>query len=221
MGGSSKVADDKWHCGRRNFLLYLSTLAWLSVDIAGARAQDPLPSWNDGAAKQGILAFVRVTTDRSSPNFVPPEQRFATFDQDRTLWVEHPLYTQVVFALDRVVALAPRHPEWKQREPFRSVLAGDRAAMAKFTSSPSWRKSSRSTSRTGRSRCGDRWATFGPPRCRILFGLRTQHSLRPWVVQKDFLSRRASPCPQRPLPVTVPLDARRCDSSTGVSPSGR
>ena len=96
-------------------------------------ADDPLPSWNDGPAKQAILDFVEATTDRGEPDFVPPEDRIATFDQDGTLWVEHPLYTQAMFALDRVHALAPKHPEWKTKEPFKAVLAGDRAAMAKFT----------------------------------------------------------------------------------------
>ncbi|MGP0065820.1 MAG: HAD family hydrolase [Isosphaeraceae bacterium] len=94
---------------------------------------DPLPSWNDGPAKKAILEFVRATTDRSSPNYVPPGQRIATFDQDGTLWVEHPIYTQVMFAFDRVKALAARHPEWKDQEPFKAILSGDRAAMAKFT----------------------------------------------------------------------------------------
>ena len=74
---------------------------------------DPLPSWNDGPTKQAIVEFVRVTTDQGSPKFVPPEARIATFDNDGTLWVEQPIYTQVVFAIDRVVALAPKHPEWK------------------------------------------------------------------------------------------------------------
>ncbi len=98
-----------------------------------ACAQDALPSWNDGPAKQAIVNFVKTTTDSSSPNFVPPAQRVATFDQDGTTWVEHPMYTQVVFALDRVVALAPEHPAWKTTQPFAAVLANDKAAMAKFT----------------------------------------------------------------------------------------
>ena len=71
-------------------------------------------SWNDGPAKQAIVDFVRATTDKASPHFVPPEDRIATFDQDGTLWVEHPLYAQAMFALDRVHALAPKHPEWKK-----------------------------------------------------------------------------------------------------------
>ena len=99
-----------------------------------ARAQtDPLPSWNDGPAKQAIVDFVRATTDKAGPKFVPPEARIATFDNDGTLWVEQPIYTQVTFAIDRVVALAPTHPEWKAQEPFKTILSRDRAAMAKFT----------------------------------------------------------------------------------------
>ena len=93
---------------------------------------DPLPSWNNGPAKQAIHDFVRVATDKSNPHYLPPEQRIATFDQDGTLWVEQPLYTQALFAFDRVKALAPRHPEWKTHEPFQAILSGDRAAMAKF-----------------------------------------------------------------------------------------
>ena len=99
-----------------------------------ARAQrDPLPSWNDGPAKQAILTLVKDTTDRHSSKYVEPGDRIATFDQDGTLWTEHPLYTQAMFALDRVGKLASQHPEWKQKQPFAAVLAGDHAAMAKFT----------------------------------------------------------------------------------------
>ena len=100
---------------------------------ANTQAQDPLPSWNEGPAKQAILAFVKDTTEKSSPKYVEPSDRIATFDQDGTLWTEHPLYGQAMFALDRVSKLAPQHPEWKQKEPFKSVLAQDHAAMAKFT----------------------------------------------------------------------------------------
>ena len=96
-------------------------------------ADDPLPSWNDGPAKQAILKLVEVVTTEGSADYVAPEDRIATFDQDGTLWVEHPIYTQVVFALDRVVALAPEHPEWKTTEPFKTVLSGDKAAMAKLS----------------------------------------------------------------------------------------
>ena len=113
----------------------LGFLGWLLFAVVEAQVQnqDPLPSWNDGAAKQAIIKFVRDTTTPSSPNFVPPEQRIAAFDQDGTMWVEHPLYTQLVFALDRVAALAPKHPEWKTTQPFQTVLSGDKAAIAKLT----------------------------------------------------------------------------------------
>ena len=113
-----------------------STLAVaLMLFAAPVRAQqaDPLPSWNDGPAKQAILDLVGATTEPGSPDFVAPEDRLATFDQDGTLWVEHPIYSQVVFALDRVVALAPEHPEWKEKEPFKTVLSGDREAIGKLS----------------------------------------------------------------------------------------
>jgi phosphoglycolate phosphatase-like HAD superfamily hydrolase len=90
-----------------------------------ARAQDPLPSWNDGPAKQAIVKFVHDTTDKTSPKFVPGDQRIATFDNDGTLWAEQPMYFQLIFALDRVKTLAPKHPGWKTKEPFASLLKGD------------------------------------------------------------------------------------------------
>ena len=90
---------------------------------------DPLPSWNEGPAKQAIIEFVRTVTDKSSPNYVPPEQRIATFDNDGTLWSEQPMYFQGFFALDRVKALAPQHPEWKDRQPFKAILENDTKAL--------------------------------------------------------------------------------------------
>src|SRR5205814_9716407 len=83
------------------------------------------PSWNDCRTKQSILDFVAAVTRQGSPNFVPPSERIATFDNDGTLWVEHPMYTQLAFALDRVVALASEHPEWKDKQPFKAVLDRD------------------------------------------------------------------------------------------------
>ena len=121
---------------RRFMLGVLAALPTLPALFATATAQAqtaPLASWNDGPAKQAILDFVKATTDRASPNFVPPEDRIATFDQDGTLWVEHPLYAQALFALDRVHEMAPQHPEWKSHEPFKAVLANDMAAMAHFS----------------------------------------------------------------------------------------
>jgi phosphoglycolate phosphatase-like HAD superfamily hydrolase len=94
---------------------------------------DPLPSWNDGAAKQAIVEFVSQTTQASSPAFVPSERRVATFDQDGTLWVEQPMYAQVMFALDRVKDVVRAKPALANEEPFRAVVAGDREAMSKFT----------------------------------------------------------------------------------------
>ena len=98
-----------------------------------APAADSLPSWNDGAAKQAIVDFVKATTDKSSPDFVPPEERIATFDQDGTLWVEHPMYSQVMYCLERVPALVKAKPELANVEPFKTVMSGDREAMAKLT----------------------------------------------------------------------------------------
>ena len=94
---------------------------------------DPLPSWNDGPAQKAIHAFVKETTEKSSRNYVEPKDRIATFDQDGTLWTEHPLYTQAMFALERIGQLAPQHPEWKETQPFKAVLEQDREAMGKFS----------------------------------------------------------------------------------------
>jgi len=107
-------------------------LATLALALS-AQAADPLLSWNNGPAKQAIIEFVRETTDKANPKYVRPEDRIATFDQDGTTWVSHPIYTQAMFALDRVGVLARQHPEWKNQEPFKAVIAGDREAMAKFT----------------------------------------------------------------------------------------
>jgi len=97
--------------------------------LASAQAA-PLPSWNEGVRKQAILDFVETTTREGAAGFVPKAERIAVFDNDGTLWVEHPMYTQLAFALDRVKALAPVHPEWKTKPPFSAVLAGDMKALA-------------------------------------------------------------------------------------------
>ncbi len=120
---------------RRNFLGKLVIIALLGscsnlLLTAWVQAQDPLPSWNEGPAKKAIVALVRATTDKASPKFVPPEKRFAAFDQDGTLWVEQPMYTQVKFCLDRVPAVVQAKPELAQVEPFKTVLSGNREAMA-------------------------------------------------------------------------------------------
>ena len=94
-------------------------------------ADDPLASWNEGKAKQSIVEFVTKVTTDGSPDFVAPAERIAVFDNDGTLWAEQPMYFQLLFAIDRVKALAPQHPEWKDREPFASILRGDtKAALA-------------------------------------------------------------------------------------------
>lgn len=110
-------------------------LTLLLVSFAGgfARAdtKDPLPSWNAGKAKQSIMAFVERVTNSSSPDFVPVPERIATFDNDGNLWAEQPMYFQLFFAIDRVKALAPQHPQWTTQEPFASLLKGDvQAALA-------------------------------------------------------------------------------------------
>ena len=110
-----------------------AALASLTPALGQEKAPDPLPSWNEGPAKQAIVEFVRATTDKASPKFVPPEERIATFDQDGTLWVEHPMYTQVMFCLDRVPAVVKAKPELAKVEPFKTVLSGNREAMAKLS----------------------------------------------------------------------------------------
>jgi phosphoglycolate phosphatase-like HAD superfamily hydrolase len=105
----------------------------LGCIATSVRAQDPLPSWNDGAAKNAIIEFVQATTTEGSPKFVPPEERIATFDQDGTLWVEHPMYTQVMYCFDRVGELAKAKPGLKKIEPFQTVLSGNREAIAKLS----------------------------------------------------------------------------------------
>jgi phosphoglycolate phosphatase-like HAD superfamily hydrolase len=105
----------------------------LLLTPATAQSGAPLPSWNEGPAKQAILDFVRATTDGASSKFVPPEDRVATFDQDGTLWVEQPIYTQVLYCLDRVPTVVAQKPEFKNREPFKTVLSGNREAIAKLS----------------------------------------------------------------------------------------
>ena len=118
-------------------MLVALAILFFSLVPTSALAEAPtsgtaLPSWNDGPAKQAIVNFVKATTDQSSPDFVPPEARIATFDQDGTLWVEHPMYTQVEYCLERVPALVRAKPELANVEPFKTVMSGDREAMAKL-----------------------------------------------------------------------------------------
>ncbi len=99
-------------------------LTLLSIS-AFAVSKDPLPSWNEGATKQSILTFVEKVKQKNTKDFVPTNERIAVFDNDGTLWVEHPMYVQLAFALDRVKTLAPNHPEWKEQQPFKAVLEND------------------------------------------------------------------------------------------------
>ena len=96
-------------------ILGAALVSALAFTATFARAQDPLPSWNDGKAKRSIINFVEKVTNEGSPDFVPVAERIATFDNDGTLWSEQPMPVQLYFALDRVKALAPQHPEWKTR----------------------------------------------------------------------------------------------------------
>jgi phosphoglycolate phosphatase-like HAD superfamily hydrolase len=127
---------------RRMLLSTLVLLPALSGTLLPASAQtqvtqggltDLLPSWNEGSAKQAISDFVRWTTDVSSPSYVFPEDRIAVFDQDGTLWVEHPMYTQVIYCLERVPTVVAERPGLKNVEPFKTVLSGDHEAMAKLS----------------------------------------------------------------------------------------
>lgn len=101
------------------------SLAISLASLTTTQAQDPLPSWNDIAPKKAVVAFVEKVTKEGSPDFVPVAERIATFDNDGTLWCEKPLPVQLFFILDRVKELAPQHPEWKEKEPFASLLKGD------------------------------------------------------------------------------------------------
>jgi len=117
------------------WLLAILLLALLPLTAACDRTptaadQDPLPSWNDTPAKQEIIAFVQKVTTPGGTDFVPPAERIATFDNDGTLWSEQPLYVQLMFAMDRIKALAPEHPEWRTTQPFEAVLANDMKALA-------------------------------------------------------------------------------------------
>jgi phosphoglycolate phosphatase-like HAD superfamily hydrolase len=103
---------------------------WLLFAVNAWAADDPLPSWNDGAAKSAIIKVVVETTRSGSASFVAPAERIATFDNDGTLWAEQPMYFQALFAFDRIRALAPQHPEWKDTEPYKSVIAGDMKGLA-------------------------------------------------------------------------------------------
>ena len=126
------MSSTSFRYARSLFLAW--TLCAALLTGVGARAQtDPLPSWHDGPAKKTIVDFVQATTTQGSPKFVPPAERIATFDQDGTLWVEHPLYSQLMYCIDRVPAVVKAKPALAKTEPFKTVMSGDREAMAKLS----------------------------------------------------------------------------------------
>ncbi len=111
--------------------LIVTSIIGALVFVSGTSAKDdPLPSWNDGATKDAIVTFVEKVTDEGGDDYVPPDERIATFDNDGTLWIEQPAYVQLIFALDRVKQLAPKHPEWKDTQPFKAALEGDMKTLA-------------------------------------------------------------------------------------------
>lgn len=113
------------------FRAAVALVALLLVVPASAQESDPLPSWNDGPTKEAIVAFVEKVTDEGGADYVPPADRIATFDNDGNLWAEKPVYFQLLFAIDRVKALAPEHPEWKDKQPFKAAIEGDMETLAK------------------------------------------------------------------------------------------
>jgi phosphoglycolate phosphatase-like HAD superfamily hydrolase len=110
---------------RKQNYIAIALLATMALTTTITRAAGPLPSWNEGKAKQSIITFVEKVTKPGSPDFVPVPERIAVFDNDGTLWAEQPMYFQALFVFDRIKALSPQHPEWKDKEPFASVLKGD------------------------------------------------------------------------------------------------
>ncbi len=117
------------HPGLSQRVVIAALLATLAAAPA-VSAGDPLPSWNEGSSKARIVAFVKAVTDKSGKEYVPPSERIAVFDNDGTLWTEQPAYFQLFFALDRVKAMAPQHPEWKTTQPFKAALEGDMKTLA-------------------------------------------------------------------------------------------
>ncbi len=111
-------------------LLAAAIVGIAALTAPRAQAADPLPSWNDTATKHAIITFVEKVTTSDSPDFVPSPDRIATFDNDGTLWTEHPMYTQMAFAIDRIKMLAPQHPDWQSKQPFKAVLDNDLPALA-------------------------------------------------------------------------------------------
>jgi phosphoglycolate phosphatase-like HAD superfamily hydrolase len=125
------MTTETYQFSRRGALALLFAVSFYDLSIQNSWAQtDPLPSWNDGPARKSITDFVTKVTTQGGADFVPPAERIAVFDNDGTLWCEQPIYFQAAFALDRVKAMAPNHPEWKQQQPFKAFLSGDRKALA-------------------------------------------------------------------------------------------
>lgn len=111
------------------FIFSIALLSFQSV----LASDDPLPSWNEGTAKKEILSFVHDTTDQGNPNFIPKSERIASFDQDGTLWVEQPLYTQLFFIIERAQALVKSHPEWKTEAPYQAIVSEAEEPLSKMT----------------------------------------------------------------------------------------
>jgi hypothetical protein len=128
------VIDDGQEASMRTRQLPIGKLLAVSLVLiflqAASAADDPLPSWNDGPARRAIVDFVTRVTTPGGQDFVPEDERIATFDNDGTLWTEQPMYVQMAFVLDRVKTLAPQHPEWREKQPFKAVLDGDMKALA-------------------------------------------------------------------------------------------
>ncbi len=126
-GRGGEASTKLWGDGLWKVLVIFLCLTVISSSPVSAR--DPLPSWREGPAKTSIIQFVNQVTNPESPDFVPREKRIAVFDNDGTLWTEHPAYNQLLFTIDRVKSLAPAHPEWKDRQPFKAVLENDMKAL--------------------------------------------------------------------------------------------
>jgi phosphoserine phosphatase len=120
----------KMNAIHKRFTFAFCLILILASPIHARADRDSLASWNDGTAKQAIIEFVAAVTDKGGPDYVPPAERIAVFDNDGTLWSEKPLYFQLLFAIDRIKALAPQHPEWKTQQPFKAVLENDIKALA-------------------------------------------------------------------------------------------
>lgn len=123
---------------RHASLLLRSGMAVVLAACSTTQASDPLPSWNQGSARQAVIQFVTEVTTIGGPGFVSPDQRVAVFDNDGTLWAEQPAYAQIAFAIARVKALAPQHPEWREQQPFKGVLRTISDPSSPAVSTPCW-----------------------------------------------------------------------------------